>query len=268
MQKNLKEYCIMKDWDANLYVKFEKERTQPSIDLIQNIKQTSVKTILDVGCGPGNSTEQLSRRWNHADILGIDKSPNMLEQAKKRLPYYQFKLVDVNQDLNHLGKYDLVFSNAVIQWIPHHDRLIKKLFELLNVNGALAVQMPNTRQMGIRVAIEQAAKDLRWVDRLEDLSPLTMNEMGYYYNIFSKLTDEVQLWETKYYHIMDNFEQILQWYRSAGLRPYYDALGNSQDIINFEHLVLQKMKTQYKTQQDNKVLFPFTRMFFILYKKK
>ncbi|MBT7122580.1 MAG: methyltransferase domain-containing protein [Clostridia bacterium] len=235
---------------------------------MSNIEHKGVRSILDVGCGPGNSTEQLAHKWSDAKIVGIDKSPNMLEQAKQRLPDCQFELADANKDLKRLGKFDIVFSNAAIQWMPNHDQLIPRLYSMLNEQGALAVQIPDTRYMGITVAIEQAAMDIRWADKLAHLSPFCMQDMGYYYDICSTLSSDCLLWETKYYHVMDSREHIIEWYRSAGMRPYHDALGNRQDIADFENLVLHRMKKHYEVQQDGKVLFPFTRLFFVFYKNK
>lgn len=257
----------MKDWDPSLYSRFEKQRTQAAKDLINALDLKKVKSILDVGCGPGNSTQQLVQKWGDADIIGIDTSPNMLEHAKKRLPNYQFEIADANKDLSRFGKFDLIFSNAVIQWMPNHEQLISKLFFMLNDNGALAVQLPDVRNMGIQIAIEKTIKDAKWAHKLAKLSPFNMNDAGYYYDICSSLCNDFLLWETKYYHVMDSYERILDWYGSAGLRPYFDALGDDQDIAEFENQVLRRIGKHYQVQQDGNVLFPFERLFFILHKK-
>lgn len=70
----------MQDWNSRQYIKFEEERTQPTVDLIGRI-DFSPQSILDIGCGPGNSTNQLHRHFPNADILGVDNSDDMLRRA-------------------------------------------------------------------------------------------------------------------------------------------------------------------------------------------
>ena len=131
----------MSDWNSKQYIKFEKERTQPTIDLIHRIDIVP-KTILDIGCGPGNSTIELKRAFPDAEVIGIDSSENMLETAKKKYPDIEFRKCFVPDELNQFGKYDLLFSNACLHWVPNHETLFPLLMESLNEGGVLAVQMP------------------------------------------------------------------------------------------------------------------------------
>lgn len=131
----------MSDWNSKQYTKFEKERTQPSVDLISRL-DISPKTVLDIGCGPGNSTNRLYERFPSAEIIGIDSSENMLETARKSYPNLKFEKCFVPDGLEKFGKFDLIFSNACLHWIPNHGELLPKLVERLNDGGVLAVQMP------------------------------------------------------------------------------------------------------------------------------
>ena len=132
----------MLDWNPDLYLKFEKERTLPAKDLISRIEIVNPKRILDIGCGSGNSTHELKKRWPNAEIVGIDNSKSMVEKARSLYDDTKFILMDATEDLSPLGKFDIVFSNAAIQRIPDHENLIKSFYDLLNDKGVLAIQLP------------------------------------------------------------------------------------------------------------------------------
>lgn len=130
-----------KDWNPDLYLKFGKERTQPSVDLVSKIELINPSNIIDIGCGPGNSTQILYQRWPNSKILGIDNSEAMIKKAKQDYPSQEWELIDAEKKVIQ-GKYDIVFSNATIQWIPNHYELFKRLKSNLYENGVLAVQLP------------------------------------------------------------------------------------------------------------------------------
>lgn len=92
----------MGDWNSAQYLKFKKERTQPSIDLVNHIDIVNPKKIMDMGCGPGNSTKVLAEKFPDSYILGIDSSINMIEKAEKDYPYLDFKICDASKDLGKL----------------------------------------------------------------------------------------------------------------------------------------------------------------------
>lgn len=257
----------MADWNPNLYLKFEKERTQPVKDLISRIDKDQPLRIIDIGCGPGNSTRELQNKWPSAQITGLDSSPNMIEKAKKDLPDIEWIVGDAGGDLSYLGKFDIVFSNAAIQWIPNHERLLNKLFSMLKDEGVLAIQIPNVNEMVINVAVENTAKDVKWQGYLNAFDENMFYDMPeFYYDTMSNLTKEIYLWETFYYHVMSSHEEIINWYKSTGMKPFLDKLPTEVLKKEFENDVLNKIKKGYKIQRDGKVLFPFRRIFFIAYK--
>lgn len=258
----------MSDWNPELYLKFEKERTQPARDLISRIRKEDPSSILDIGCGPGNSTAELRKRWSNARIIGLDSSEAMLESAKKDYPGFEWILYDASRDLSHLGKFDIIFSNAVIQWLPDHKSLLKKYFGMLNEGGVLAVQVPNTTFMPINIAVRAAAKEERWREYFKDMrNDLHFEEISYYYDILSPVTDYVDLWETHYCHIVSGHEAIVEMYKPTGMKPYLSKL-NEDEQERFASDVLEKIKKEYTIQKDGRVLFPFRRIFFTAYSKQ
>jgi trans-aconitate methyltransferase len=133
------------DWNADLYLRFEDERTRPSIDLIQRVRFDAPSRCIDLGCGPGNSTELVAARFPAARTEGLDSSPDMINKARKRLPGLEFVLADL-ETWSPAQPYDVIFANAVLQWIPDHAGLFTRLARSLAPGGVLAVQMPTMSQ--------------------------------------------------------------------------------------------------------------------------
>src|SRR6266699_1695535 len=116
----------MSDWSANQYLKFEDERTRPPRDLIAQIPLARAGRVVDLGCGPGNSTELLVARYPDAEVIGLDSSPDMIAAARKRLPYCRFATADLATWEAEEGS-NLLFANAVFQWVPDHAQVLKRL---------------------------------------------------------------------------------------------------------------------------------------------
>lgn len=256
----------MSEWNPDLYLRFKQERTQPTKDLIYRIRKDRVDSIIDIGCGPGNSTIELKRRWRDARIIGLDSSETMLRRARADYPELEWICRDAGQDLSDLGTFDVVFSNAAIQWIPDHKSLLKRLFGLVADSGVLAVQVPNVTYMPIGVAVRETAMEDRWRGEFEGMNTgLWYEDLGFYYDALCLLSEDIQLWETHYNHIMPDHDSIIEWYKSTGMRPYLEKLDESQRGA-FVEGVLARIRNEYTVQEDGRVLFPFRRLFFIAYK--
>lgn len=261
-----RRYCLMADWNPDLYLKFEKERTQPARDLLFRIAKNNPARIIDIGCGPGNSTIELKKRWPNAFILGIDSSENMINRARHDYPQLEWKVYDANDDLSPLGKFDVVFSNAAIQWMPNHKELLKRFFSILNDNGVLAVQIPNLTYMPIHVAVQETAQEDIWLNYFGNMGDgLEYHELTFYYDALCSLAKDINLWETHYHHVLPGHEAIIEWYSATGMRLYLEKL-TGEEKERFLQSVLAKIRERYQVQTDGKVLFPFRRLFFIAYK--
>ncbi|HTY13299.1 MAG TPA: methyltransferase domain-containing protein [Candidatus Omnitrophota bacterium] len=255
------------DWDPQHYLKFKNERTQPSIDLVGRIEPAiAPRCIIDVGCGPGNSGQILIERWPHAEFTGLDNSPAMIEKAKADHPAQNWVLADATTYAPG-RKFDLIFSNAAIQWIPDHTRLFKTLFGWLSAGGTIAVQTPRFQNMAIGKIIEHITGKGRWNKALGGCSDLfTYHNPNFYYDLLAGEVRRIDLWETDYFHILGSHLAVIEWIRGTALMPYLDRLADKADRQALEDEILEEVKNQYPAQKDGKVLFPFKRLFFIGYK--
>ncbi len=114
----------MNEWNPEQYLQFKSERTQPAIDLVSRINIVEPQSIIDIGCGPGNSTQILVNRWPNSEVVGLDNSTTMIEKARKDYPKQKW-IVDNAENIDPNSKYDLIFSNSTLQWIPHHEILFR-----------------------------------------------------------------------------------------------------------------------------------------------
>ncbi len=252
-----------RDWNPELYLKFDKERTQPSIDLVSRIDFDKPEKIIDVGCGPGNSTQILVLRWPDSNVIGVDNSPAMIEKAKKDFPNQDWRILDAGKDVLD-EKFDIVFSNATIQWIPNHSKLLKRFYNLLPDKGGVAVQIPMFWDMPLGKAISRIATHNRWGAVTKGATEeFTIHNYSFYYDILSELFQSIDIWESDYIHILDSQISILEMIKSTGLKPYLERLESDVDKKDFEDLVLMEIIKDYPLQKNGKVLFPFKRLFFI-----
>lgn len=253
-------------WNPQLYLQFANERTQPAIDLAARIQLAEPAHIVDLGCGPGNSTAVVRRRWPEADITGVDSSPAMLAAAAEAYPPGRWELADA-ATWEAAAPVDLVFSNAALQWLPDHAELFPRLLTQVAAGGALAVQMPAHYDSPVHQVVHEIAERAEWRELLAGASrALTSHEPAFYYQVLQPVAGHLDLWVTAYYHIMEGPQAILTWFRSTGLRPYLDALAPGEQRQRFEDAVLAGYTRLYPPEPDGRVLFPFRRLFLVAYR--
>lgn len=255
----------MADWNSEQYLKFKAQRTQPAIDLAARLSgkpRDRDMEVIDLGCGPGNSTRVLKKRFPDAYVIGADNSENMIEKARKDNPDIDFAIMDIMGDLSEMrGKFDVVFSNACLQWMPNHAKLLPRLFELLRNGGTLAVQIPMNYDEPIHKIIGRISESAKWSDKFPEkriFGTLTQSE---YFDILSGLTDDFEIWQTTYCHRMPSIESIIEWYRSTGLRTYLAALSE-EDGAEFIAEISAELEKEYPKQKNGEIIFRFPRFFF------
>lgn len=152
-------------WSAKQYSAFENERTRPVRDLVAALPNEDIATAVDLGCGPGNSTEVLASRYPKAAVTGMDSSDDMVQAARKRLPGIAFELADI-ETWNPPQQYDVILANAALQWVPDHATLYPRLVSKLAPGGSLAVQTPDNLEEPAHRLARQVAADGPWAAKI------------------------------------------------------------------------------------------------------
>ena len=247
----------MADWNPSLYLQYASERTRPAAELLSRVALENARTGVDLGCGPGNSTTLLHQRWPSARIIGVDSSPNMLNEARKALPDCHFVEANISK-FRPEQSFDLLYANASLQWVPDHYELFPQLVSLLNYNGVLAVQMPDNWQEPTHVLMREVAYEQGYPDR--GRTPLP--GVHAYYDILTEAGCDVDIWRTTYYHIMESHQSIIDWVSSTGLRPWLQELSESEqrNYLARYHELLQE---QYPLQENGNILLAFPRLFIV-----
>jgi trans-aconitate 2-methyltransferase len=253
----------MPAWDAALYLQFADERTRPTADLIARVPLDNPSHVVDLGCGPGNSTELLRRRWPRAAIVGVDNSAEMLEAARTAFPTGRW----VRADVAHWSAdppVDLVFANASLQWVRDHGRLLPRLLAQTAAGGVLAVQVPSNRESPLWQQIKRVADAPEWRKKMAAAAhAVTMESISFYYDTLRPHSHRLEIWETEYAHVLANAEAIVSWVSGTGLRPYLEALETDEQRARFEEKLLQGVRGAYPPRIDGRVLFPFRRLFIV-----
>jgi len=255
----------MTSWDPNKYLRFSDERTRPAVDLVSRISLDAPGTIIDLGCGPGNSTQVLRRRWPMALVSGLDRSPVMIASARQSHPDQEWVLGDI-EGWSAARPYDVVFSNAALQWVREHAPLTRHLFAQVAAGGALAFQVPSAAYSPVRAFIHEIARDKTWASRMDRArGALTMEAPHVYYDALAPGARSVDVWETEYCHVMESPSAIVEWISSTGLRPFVEALDTDEERQRFVALLTERVTDEFGTRSDGRVLFPFKRTFVIAY---
>ncbi|ACI94155.1 trans-aconitate 2-methyltransferase [Afipia carboxidovorans OM5] len=254
----------MADWSAEQYLKFEDERTRPARDLLAQIPRLEARQIADIGCGPGNSTELLARRWPQAKIIGIDTSADMLRQARERLPDATFIEANVAHWVPPAGT-DILFANAIFQWVPDHLTQFKRLAEGLPEGGVLAVQMPDNLDQPSHALMRQVAQLPQFRKQLAHAAEAraALPHPSVYYDALRPLGRALDIWHTVYHHALDDAAAIVEWVKGTGLRPFLDPL-DFPERKEFLEAYTARIAEAYPPRIDGKVLLRFPRFFIVL----
>lgn len=256
----------MLKWDTQKYLKFINERTQPAMDLASRVCIESPQSIVDIGCGPGNSTSILRERWAQAEICAFDSSKEMIDNARQGDQSVEWFEADAST-WEPKSKFDLIFSNAALQWVSEHEIVFPRLMSYLNEKGVLAIQMPAHYDSPLHCLMIEASNRSEWAGLMSAArNALKMEPPSFYYDLLSPYVSKLDIWQTEYFHELESVVSILEWFRSTGMRPFLESLQTVEEKTKFESELLKAYTRAYKVQKNGKVLLPFRRFFITAYR--
>jgi len=245
-------------WNPDVYNQFKAERYAPFYDLLNLIKPTIGMEIIDLGCGTGELTRKLADALPASHTTGIDSSEEMLEKAAAfAREGVHFELQTIEETLSTSDKYDLVFSNAALQWIPDHKELMQQIIYLLKSNGQLAIQVPSNHNHHSHMAIRATAEKEPFRSALKGwnrISPVLSIE-EYAQIFFDNGGHDITVFEKVYPHVLENARAVVEWTSGTALVPYMEKLP--EDLRNA--FLAEYTSILEKSMPGSPVLYPFKR---------
>jgi trans-aconitate 2-methyltransferase len=250
-------------WDPAQYAVFSNERDRPFFDLVGQIGAGEPAVVVDLGCGSGELTATLTRRWPAATVRGLDSSSEMIERSadSDRL---SFALADA-ADFDASGV-DVLISNALLQWVPGHQQLLSRWACQLAAGGWLAFQVPANFGAPSHRLMRELAGSARWRDRLAGVlrHDDAVAEPAEYLELLAGAGLRVNAWQTSYLHVLQGPDPVLEWVRGTGLRPVLQALP-TEEATEFTAEYAALLREAYPERPFGTV-FPFLRTFVVAHK--
>ncbi|MGD0190871.1 MAG: trans-aconitate 2-methyltransferase [Rhizomicrobium sp.] len=247
-------------WDPKTYLSFGAERTRPAIELLARVPLQSPARVVDLGCGPGNSTALLAARWPDAGIEGVDSSAEMLADARKADIKARWTEADISA-WTPPSDYDVIFSNAAYQWAPDHATLLPRLVSHVAPGGVFAFQVPRNFGDPCHTLIHDVAQNGPWASRLKNVRDWwNVLEPETYFGILEPHCADIDIWETRYVQVLTGDDAVYRWMTGTGLRPFSNALdGAERDAFLAEYR--RRVGDAYPMRKSGVTLYPFQRLF-------
>ncbi len=249
-------------WDPGQYLRFADERLRPALDLLAQVPLESPQRVVDLGCGAGNVTTILKRRFPAAEVIGVDGSAAMLEKARAVAPDCRFVQADMAA-WEPEAPPSLIYSNAALHWLGGHDRLFPRLLSLLAPGGVLAVQMPAMHDSPMRRLQLQMAQSGPWAETLRGhVSARDILSAGEDRDLLRPHATTLEMWETIYMHALSGDDAVVEWAAGSSLRPFLEPL-NPELRTAFRQAYAAALRPHYPRRADGTTLFPFRRLFMV-----
>jgi trans-aconitate 2-methyltransferase len=250
-------------WDPVDYLRFADERARPFVALLDRVRATAPRVVVDLGCGEGALTASLAARWPGGRVTGVDSSPEMLAAAAQhavpgRVSFARGDVRDWRPD----EPVDVLISNAVLHWVPGHDRLLARWAAELAPGGELAVQVPGNFRAPTHALLAGLCTSPGWAGRLADVAPPpdAVLEPAGYLDVLSGAGLSADVWETTYLHVLSGEDPVLGWVRSTVLRPVLARLDDT-DAVELTAQYAAALRQAYPRRADGTTLLPFRRVF-------
>ncbi|MCA0432853.1 MAG: trans-aconitate 2-methyltransferase [Proteobacteria bacterium] len=252
----------MTDWNPQAYLAFADERLRPAQDLLARVPPGPCEVIFDLGCGPGNSTALLHAAWPAARITGVDSSPAMLAKARDVVPAATFIEADVTAFAP--PEADLIYSNALFQWIPGHVAVWTRLLSAMKPGAILAVQMPDNLNEPSHALMRDVASLPQFEAKLKGRETVRarIELPRTYHDALAPFASRIDIWRTEYNHIVTAASGIADFFASTGLKRYLDALEET-DARAFRALYEERLVKAYPPLKDGRVMFALPRIFIV-----
>jgi trans-aconitate 2-methyltransferase len=249
-------------WNPAAYDLYERERSLPFFDLVSRIDVSAPRRVIDLGCGPGSLTASLAARWPDAEVVGIDSSPEMLEKARSLAdapPNVSFELLDI-ADWMPGDTDDVVVTNAALQWVPSHRRLLPAWLAALGPGAWFAMQVPGNFGADSHRLLRETAAAERWRERLQGVlrHEDAVAEPADYLETFLDAGLRADVWETTYLQVLPGEDPVLEWMHGTALRPVLTVLDD--DAGAFEDDLGSRLRAAYPATPHGTV-YPFRRIF-------
>jgi trans-aconitate 2-methyltransferase len=248
-------------WDPDRYLTYADERGRPFVELVSRVGADAPRTVVDLGCGPGNLTMLLRQRWPRADIEGLDSSPEMIEAARRVDPSIGFEVTDLRAWVETATPADVVVSNATLQWVPGHLALLPALVGRVTDGGWLAFQVPGNFGEPSHVIRSQLAAEAPYAEHIRDVAVPSSHDPADYLEALAGLGCTVDAWETTYLHVLGGPDPVFTWVSGTGARPALQALPADLRPA-FEEEFKRRLRSAYP-ERDGRVVLPFRRIFVV-----
>jgi trans-aconitate 2-methyltransferase len=187
----------------------------------------------------------------------------MLAAARERLPGVRFLEADIARWPGR-ERFDVLFANASLQWLPDHAALFPALLERLAPGGTLAVQMPDNLDEPTHRLMRETAAEGPWATRLAGAAAARADRHppDWYWSLLRPISRRLEIWRTTYLHPLAGPDGIVAWLGATGLRPFLAPLAEAEAAA-FLGRYRAAVASAYPAHPDGTILLPFPRLFLL-----
>jgi trans-aconitate 2-methyltransferase len=249
-------------WDPDRYLTFADERGRPFVELLARVGAERPRTVVDLGCGPGNLTTLLKDRWPEADVVGLDSSPEMIAKARETSAdgQVEFAVADL-REWSPAAPVDVLVSNATLQWVPGHLELLPRLVGSVAPGGWLAFQVPGNFDEPSHTIRAELADEAPYAAHTAGVATPDSHDPAAYLDALAGLGCTVDAWETTYLHVLTGADPVFTWVSGTGARPTLQALPDDLRPA-FEAEFKRRLAAAYP-EHEYGVVLPFRRIFVV-----